>query len=316
MHSKWEDKALLERGWVLQERYLSPRILSFKRFELSWKCRDKYTCECGGSGDDWTTPESWDHIVMDYSKLQLTNPKDKLTAISGIAQAFKAKYTFQGAYYAGLWRKCLLSQLTWYTMSGDQQVEGLAAYRAPSWSWASIDAVIDFDLPDVQRFFSTAICFKAKILKVHCEISNNNPYGEVFDAYMDLRTATFPAQRLCKDSLHTSNGESTFYLTLAPRHPLVLDDPKFDYLDNIIHINKMDEMRNSTTNFHCTVLRIGKLPESPQGKVYIQFLILAPMCLRRNEWKRVGFVAQDFGPEEVDDFIKLCYSSVTSLRIV
>lgn len=39
---------LLSRGWVLQERLLSPRILHFCSSELVWECREQSICECGG----------------------------------------------------------------------------------------------------------------------------------------------------------------------------------------------------------------------------------------------------------------------------
>jgi hypothetical protein len=38
---------LLQRGWVYQERYLSPRVLHFLNNELMWECNDMNACECG-----------------------------------------------------------------------------------------------------------------------------------------------------------------------------------------------------------------------------------------------------------------------------
>jgi heterokaryon incompatibility protein (HET) len=39
---------LLSRGWVFQERYLSPRVLHFCKEEMVWECIEETTCECGG----------------------------------------------------------------------------------------------------------------------------------------------------------------------------------------------------------------------------------------------------------------------------
>lgn len=39
---------LLSRGWVFQERLLSPRILHLCEQELVWECRRLCICECGG----------------------------------------------------------------------------------------------------------------------------------------------------------------------------------------------------------------------------------------------------------------------------
>lgn len=38
---------LLSRGWVFQERILSPRVLHFCKDELLWECREETICECG-----------------------------------------------------------------------------------------------------------------------------------------------------------------------------------------------------------------------------------------------------------------------------
>ncbi|KAK8032133.1 HET-domain-containing protein [Apiospora arundinis] len=42
-----EENPLLTRGWVLQERLLSPRVLHFCREELVWECGTITVCECG-----------------------------------------------------------------------------------------------------------------------------------------------------------------------------------------------------------------------------------------------------------------------------
>jgi hypothetical protein len=38
---------LLSRGWVFQERLLSPRMLHFGPTELFWECYESNMCECG-----------------------------------------------------------------------------------------------------------------------------------------------------------------------------------------------------------------------------------------------------------------------------
>jgi hypothetical protein len=42
-----EHFPLLHRGWVLQERTLSPRTLFFSRQEVLWECRSEEACQCG-----------------------------------------------------------------------------------------------------------------------------------------------------------------------------------------------------------------------------------------------------------------------------
>lgn len=43
---------LLSRGWVFQERLLSPRVLHFARGELIWECGVETICECGSLTKD------------------------------------------------------------------------------------------------------------------------------------------------------------------------------------------------------------------------------------------------------------------------
>lgn len=41
------DHPLLSRGWVFQERILSPRVLHFCKHELVWECGQETSCQCG-----------------------------------------------------------------------------------------------------------------------------------------------------------------------------------------------------------------------------------------------------------------------------
>lgn len=102
--------------------------------------------------------ELWSRIVEMYCKTDLTQQKDKLIALSGIAhrmanvlaEAEKERDRIQ--YIAGLWNVHLVSQLLWHVepvYRGDSDsrsdtIEYLSSrptgYRAPSFSWASVDA--------------------------------------------------------------------------------------------------------------------------------------------------------------------------------
>ncbi|KAF2025550.1 hypothetical protein EK21DRAFT_103869 [Setomelanomma holmii] len=85
----------------------------------------------------------WALAVWTFSKTTLTNPNDKLIALSGIAKRFAC--LLNDRYLVGLWRKNLEHQLVWTTVASTET--GLVArppiYRAPTWSWASIDRPVD-----------------------------------------------------------------------------------------------------------------------------------------------------------------------------
>ena len=87
----------------------------------------------------------WNKIVQAYSSSLLTVGDDKLIALSGIAKRQQAQLKDQ--YIAGLWRSFLPSQLLW-SVKDCRQINNFPSvrpskYRAPSWSWASVDGVVD-----------------------------------------------------------------------------------------------------------------------------------------------------------------------------
>jgi len=173
----WEnattDAPLNRRGWVLQERLLPPRVLHFDREQLLWECHELDACEAyplgipHGSGTVFThfkglDPSSdgkrlrvlsgqnsdqdlnryhlWNRILGSYMRCDLTCEEDKLIALSGIA---KDMHLLDDEYLAGLWRRQLPGQLLW-KINDCKQANGLPSrrphnYRAPSWSWASVD---------------------------------------------------------------------------------------------------------------------------------------------------------------------------------
>jgi hypothetical protein len=106
--------------------------------------------------------EDWNAVVRLYSMGRLTFSRDKLIALSGVAQAIAASRSDQlnDGYLAGLWQSSLPASLLWqpeYTdiTNGTRPSAGMAAperytdqgvrcYIAPTWSWASIDGQISF----------------------------------------------------------------------------------------------------------------------------------------------------------------------------
>ncbi|KAN0119360.1 HET domain containing protein [Hyaloscypha variabilis] len=130
---------LLQRGWVFQERKLSRRMIHFGAEEVQ---------RIGGGIDLKVLPKqganslssTWRNYVRMYSELQLTFEKDKLVALSGIAERM-AKMFPDDRYIAGLWEKTLLLDLTWQTYF-EMEVARPSSFRAPTWSWASTKSAV------------------------------------------------------------------------------------------------------------------------------------------------------------------------------
>jgi hypothetical protein len=84
--------------------------------------------------------EHWDDIVQLYTDANLTRAEDKLVAISAVAKQI-LKGT-DDVYFAGLWRSAFTRGLLWYLPLQQSRIP--TAYRAPSWSWASVDGRVEF----------------------------------------------------------------------------------------------------------------------------------------------------------------------------
>jgi len=140
---------LAGRAWSLQERLLAPRTLFFSDTELFWGCKVRDANESFPEGtphfserhifhlEKRPLSHNWDTITRLYTLGKLTFSEDKLVAISGIARAVQQET--QDQYLAGLWRKDIEVQLCWSQNSPGRRLPQHMNYRAPSWSWASVD---------------------------------------------------------------------------------------------------------------------------------------------------------------------------------
>ncbi|TGO54854.1 hypothetical protein BCON_0101g00260 [Botryotinia convoluta] len=196
-----------QRAWGFQERLLSPRVLHFSDRQLFWECAELQASEslpfgmpnyveansktlspCQSQGhyltdlsiEIETLPQKrmrlkyasliWSSAVITYTKGRLTKGSDKLVAISAIARELQLSMRFR--YLAGLWEVDLVSQLAWYTCEASYPS---MMYRAPSWSWASVDGAVMFPVlsdPDSHNLL-------IKILKVLTDLVGEDEFGQV-----------------------------------------------------------------------------------------------------------------------------------------
>ena len=159
--SQWVSASTLNRrGWVLQERMLSPRTLHFSN-QLFWECREMQACEtypdglpgmaeslAKGTTVSCTEPNGsripatfknwreecardgkhfWNRIVESYGQCFITMPEDRLVAIAGAARLLQPLLCDD--YIAGLWKKDLPWNLVWQHMNVVQYHQPPAKYR-------------------------------------------------------------------------------------------------------------------------------------------------------------------------------------------
>jgi hypothetical protein len=164
-----DDAPLNRRGWVLQERFLSPRILHFGKDQLLWECQEMQIAEsisfvdslsiCSNRTDgscpyrnlltlDTSIPaerclarDAWYELIEQYTRSQLTYESDRFPAIAGITARFRS--ILNDKCIAGLWEKTLPEDLLWRRLiRKEYDRRDIAESQLPTWSWAGLSCAI------------------------------------------------------------------------------------------------------------------------------------------------------------------------------
>lgn len=169
------DAPLNKRGWVVQERYLARKQLSFAKNQVYWECPELIASEQCPTGlpeyertaathiklqpptakprlnfeRERELRHSWCSLLETYSDCHLTRPSDKMIALAGLAGQFRDMTG--DTYLAGLWKIDLAKQLCWnsshevyYSDDMHTRSRTLSCY-SPTWSWASYDGPVRSD---------------------------------------------------------------------------------------------------------------------------------------------------------------------------
>ncbi|CRK48872.1 hypothetical protein BN1723_008230 [Verticillium longisporum] len=135
---------LSTRGWVFQERILSPRTLHFSEFEMAPYVYESLLKGLLVNDDDQEYfRDLWRvEVVQEYSRLALTFPQDRLIALAGLATAV-GRLRPEDQYVAGLWRSSLGEDLLWAVQPIKASAR-LSSRPAASWSWGSITGAVAY----------------------------------------------------------------------------------------------------------------------------------------------------------------------------
>ena len=279
---KVETAPVNKRAWVLQERLLAPRILHFCEDQIAWECCELSASESASSGitnlelrsgtikdrirlkslvaseyvpqdsngtevnAPYQAHENWKRIIERYSLTNLTNAKDKLIALSGIAEQMSTQ--IDAPYIAGMWNNMYFaSQLLWRVETKYKNGKFLypskrpKEYRAPSFSWAAIDApqqgIRCGETQDPGK-----LLFEVTAVNVQPYPRGNSPFGLVREGgYIKLKCQRLPIRverKLRKTAEVEEEDVYTWTLTDdrdwddAKMHPNVyLDSPADDFED-------------------------------------------------------------------------------------
>lgn len=129
---------------------------------------------------------TWYQVLADYTFRTLTYEEDKLVAISGMARI--TGDFMEDTYHAGLWKQNLPQALLWSPYEEEtfphppHQATLPDAYRAPSWSWASVESPISSFICRETLFEPTF----AKVLDIQLSMKGSDKFGQVVSGYIEL----------------------------------------------------------------------------------------------------------------------------------
>lgn len=195
------------RGWCLQERLLSPRVISYGRWP-TWRCNKTIASDGGFYSTENATLvkqdefarqllrmskqldlptdlfmvnkllRAWYGVIIDYTRRELSVASDRLSGIGGIASLMSQ--VIGSEYLAGLWRNNLLHDLMWYANT-KEWLNRPETWRAPTWSWASVECSVSY-----QHMNDDATPL-ATVLSADVKPGAGGPFGEIKFGELQLR---------------------------------------------------------------------------------------------------------------------------------
>lgn len=323
----FEFAPLTKRGWVFQERLLAPRILQFGKKQVYWRCSELFACEtwplgvCSWEGyslrlgpdldglDDDSPMEiqplqdtshtfllflptdpvvRWEKLVSQYSCTELTNPEDKLVALSGVAELFQQ--TFGNRYLAGLWFKWLERLLCWRRdLEKEPKPRVKPKYRAPSWSWASIDGPICFTTTTTRQ--KPMLWLEYLVRGVEAEVVYDemaqikSGYIMVKASLRSIKITTIRSKDGSEEGLKAEVGGKEFD----------------DYFWVVIDTALDSELDDLTLWVIPTLIFVGK--EHFDAPVYVlEGLLLRESAVERDAYERIGYFTYYASSPYVGDF--------------
>lgn len=160
------------RAWVLQERYLSPRVLHFSSNAVYWDCHEQHLCDYGyqineeasfsfGFDEGFARPfqldakyplkdfsQRWQFSVEKYCQMDLTHESDRLMAFHGIIQYYEEQTGLECV--SGLWRQFFPAHLLWRVPHASLRPV-YSESEIPSWCWAVVEKPIQYAPPNAEN---------------------------------------------------------------------------------------------------------------------------------------------------------------------
>ncbi|KAK3390307.1 hypothetical protein B0H63DRAFT_557299 [Podospora didyma] len=171
-----KDEVFRFEIFTLPERMLFKRILHFATGKILWEWREYTTCEChprDGSSLQFNSMSLW----KGKRPPVFSEDPDK-ACFEMVALSRRIQETKNGEpYLAGLWKDNIRTGLMWrvsHPCRNSIRPHKPSMWRAPSWSWASVDGVIDYTKKD-----TTNLHPDFKVLEACTTLAGPDPTGQV-----------------------------------------------------------------------------------------------------------------------------------------
>ncbi len=270
-----DTDAVDERAWTYQEDVLSTRSLKFCSNYLLWKCKSANASHMHNeeelktgkamniSYDQFESQKNihWSGVVSEYTWREMSVPGDKLLAVSAVAKEYADFLKASGRderpeYLAGLWRHTLKGDLYWEVNTSNPKRPRPTTYRAPSWSWASVDggAVAFPDLEEASEMMVFEI--------IECSVqlvSPLAPFGSVASGYLIVKGRIVEeiwdreAERLLRQAKKDSDIEN-----LPKGHPDAIEKDLLENEDGTIPVFCLELGRSGLVSLGIILVPAGK----------------------------------------------------------
>lgn len=215
-----------KRGWTLQERSVSTRMLHFCKTKLYFECRGcvrseenepfgRYmprVFEMWPRGEDKKPKDllpqypdiksqrrgdlhkRWIRAVTEYSRRRLTKETDKLLAIQVLAAEISTTVDDIYIPYAGMWERQLHRDLLWQVLGRPRSLQD--KYLAPSWSWVSVDAGIKWEAGSIPITPSNSSLpsNSFSVLNIASHVKTSQPSRHFLKVRAFLKPIAFPLE--------------------------------------------------------------------------------------------------------------------------
>lgn len=296
------------RAWTFQEKILSRRELLYGQEQFSFRCLERQIFENGTSSirqqivpypevrglDQKPLAEQkaellrrWYKMLESYTRRELTNPADKLTALAGIAQVIHQ--TLQCKYLFGLWEDDLIRGIMWtpnilhYSKGWDEALRRPLTDRAPSWSWASVEGHVSHGQRTESMYLNPKY-HRITILGHDFQQNSFDPIRSVKPLSLELRV------RGVLKSVQRGARHFSQYRDQSPKPWYRFRHPAMFLLEPVLSI----PLKETGSSSPSVVVGLGLLdvPDEPLPDLFCMRVIdeygLILVSNARGEYKRVG----------------------------